>query len=233
MFLVTKANHSSMIRLFRILIGLLLVAIVGAAGCSTVTDTGTKPAAVNPAPAKQPAQLILLSEDIPQGFSLIENRTKNEADVSRLALDLGWREGYVVRYQKEEGLSSPPTIISQNIAVYPAENLPDILQRGRTIAGSQEQYTIGDLPDPGIGDISSAIVAYEAIKTEVTLRGFSSPGVSVLGSTIRSMPAVGQQPEYYEISFTRGDVYEIFRMSGPSADYKTLLELVKTAYEKT
>jgi len=222
-----------MTRPLRILFGLLLAALVFAAGCSTVPDGNLKPGTETITPAQQPAQLILLPNEMPQGFSLIEKRAKNETDVSQLALELGWRGGYVARYQKDEGVSLPPTVISQNIAVYPAEKLPEILQRIRTMAGSQQQITLRDLPDPGIGDSSSAIVAFKEIKPEVTLQGFSSPAMNIPESTSRIMPAGGQHPEYYEIAFTRGDVYEIFRMSGPSADYQTLLGLVRTAYQKT
>ncbi|OPY36671.1 MAG: hypothetical protein A4E35_01778 [Methanoregula sp. PtaU1.Bin051] len=222
-----------MIKSFRIVSLLVLASLVFVAGCSTGPVAGSEHTAGDSFHEKQSAQLILLPDDIPQDFFVIENRTKDEIDMSRLALDLGWRGGYIVRYQKNEGPSIPPTIISQNIAVYPAENLPEILHRGRSMAGSQDQYLIMDLPNPDIGDISTAIAAYENTKPEITMIDPVSSGLKVPYSAASNVQVAGQQPAYYEIAFTRGNIYEIFRMSGPSTDYEILLGLARTAFNKT
>ena len=45
-----------------------------------------------------PAQIVLTQSDVPKVFTLVESKAKAVADVSKLALEHGWQDGYVARF---------------------------------------------------------------------------------------------------------------------------------------
>lgn len=211
-----------------------LLLCCGISGCTSQSgkesDIPVIPAGVEPALDR----FVLLPADMPPNYDLIENRVKNSTDVSQMARDLGWRNGYVVMYQKTDELivGGEPSSITQSIALYPVERIPEIHKAVLNSARSQQQYVIHDLPDPGIGDESSAVIAYAAVKEEVTLQELPVATASMADSTGSYVVREGQQPVYYEIIFTKDDVFEVIRMSGISADYGTALNLSKMAFSK-
>jgi hypothetical protein len=221
-----------MIRPLTCTCALLLAAVICIAGCSTVMENHSQPVAGNNPPIQQPEQMILIQEEIPCNCAIIESREKNGTEMSELARDLGWKSGYVLRYRMDGDRVQEPTVISQNIAVYPADKIPVILQLVRDAEKSQQQYVVIDLPDPGIGDLSNALVAYEILQQDARMPGPALSGVSIPPLSMTSRLIRGQCPAYYEIVFARGEVVEVFRISGPSADYLTLRGLAQKAYRK-
>ena len=80
---------------------ILVCSFIFSAGCTEVAGT-----AAPAAPASSPLtleSLVLSPSEVPENFTLIESRQKNSTDVSRLARDLGWKEGYVVQLHQSRG----------------------------------------------------------------------------------------------------------------------------------
>ena len=217
--------------------GILLVVLFACiSGCVTDPGTGSVAPVTSSPSATGLAGFALLPADVPQGFSLAESREKGRGEVSDLALDLGWSGGYVARYEIAGGNGSEITVLSQNIALYPAEKMTGIVDYVQNAERTLQEYEISDLPDPGIGDLSRAWVAYgTGVEPEPDTGQSGSAGSSVPAMDPAGSPAAaaGQDPAYYEIIFTKGDVFEVLRMSGPSADYTTLLGTAQAAYGKT
>ncbi len=162
-------------------------------------------------------ETISLSEgNAPPNFTLVESRQKNEDEVSDLALSLGWRGGHIVRFERTEDPDREPTSVSQSIALYPEDRMLDIMNYVQQTEKREKPYMIVDLPNPGIGDFSCATAAYKIVGENATTL-----------SNIQTLDT-----EYYEIIFTKGPVFEVLRINGPSADYSTLLDLARTAYKK-
>jgi hypothetical protein len=108
--------------------GLIIAILV----CSLVLATGCTGPAGTAAPSPSPPELITLESlvltpsEIPQNFTLRESRVKNSTEVSKLARDLGWQQGYVVRFTRPpEGISGQIEIL-QTVTRYPAKNIPAI-----------------------------------------------------------------------------------------------------------
>jgi hypothetical protein len=213
---------------------LFLILCCCISGCTSQPGNGSDTPVIPGGAAPALDQIILQPADVPPNYVLIENRVKNSTDVSQMARDLGWRNGYVVVYQKTDELivGGEPSSITQNIAIYPAEKISEIYNAVLNSARSQQQYFFQDLPDPGIGDESSAVAAYAAVNGEVILQDLPAASVPKADSAGPYIVKEGERPVYYEIIFTKGDVLEVIRMSGISADYGTALNLSKTAINK-
>ena len=99
------------------------------------------------------SQLVLDVADLPVGFQIAERTPRLRSDVSADGLNMGWKEGYSVRYNKEgEGLLDI-SAISLSISRYPSENISKVLDYVSEVKG----HTVEELPNPQIGDNSQAI----------------------------------------------------------------------------
>jgi hypothetical protein len=180
--------------------------------------------------------MYLSLSDLPAGFFIAERREKNASEVSDLARDLGWKKGYIARFERDQGPLLPATEIMQSIAIYPAKNIARVTGLVRKAAEGGGRYTVIPLPDPGTGNSGFAVAVYEAGKENAAAGDKSIiANIFELQTTVPVRPGqmpASQKPLYYEIAFTEGEVFEAIRMSGPSADCGTLENLARVAYGK-
>jgi hypothetical protein len=207
----------------RFLIGALLVAVLLAvAGCTT-TSAPSVPAPATPAAVTPLSSLALTPSDIPVNYTVTGSREKNDTEVSRLALDLGWEAGYAVTCTNNTVTPYGQTKIVQTIARYPATSIPGIM----ALLPKQEQtdpdvdYT--NITGPGIGDISGGYVATP--HSQMVIKNADSTDPASPLTMVRT-------EDVAEIWFSKGTVFEVIRMSGPGSDAATVTALARSAYSK-
>ena len=149
-------------------------------------------------------ELILQLSDLPGNYSIYEKAPRVKSDVNEEAINLGWIEGYYVRYGKT-GDNFDYTTIEQYISIYPIENITKVIKLPRE---SNENISYDELPDPKIGDESRAF----------KIKWYDSE--------------LDEWWTDYEIEFIKMNVYEDIYMSGTSTDYELLKELAKKAEKK-
>jgi hypothetical protein len=206
--------------------GLIIAILV----CSLVLATGCTGPAGTAAPSPSPPELITLESlvltpsEIPQNFTLRESRVKNSTEVSKLARDLGWQQGYVVRFTRPpEGISGRIEIL-QTVTRYPAKNIPAIAALAEKQERSDTALIFTNLSSPALGSYSQAFsgTGHTLIIPEPVTGNLSGPG-SVEGTV---------QQDFVEIIFSKGDILEVLRITGEGADYATLTSLAQKAYAK-
>lgn len=203
------------------------------AGCVTKTDNGSWHATPQTESGYQMERIAILPSELPGNFSTAESRIKNKSEMGDTAHDLGWETGYVVRYEKNSTANNIPTVLSQTIAVYPPENMPEICRLIRSAEKSTQWYLTEDLPDPGLGDQSHASVAYTIARQDSSNITKSQDLFAAAQDALIVSPSQnGEGTAYYEIYFTKERLLEVLRFSGPEADYNTLLNLSRLAYRK-
>jgi len=200
--------------------------------CAGCTSTPGTQGSITPAPVTNAstvnislAPLALTPADLPAGFTQQSGRQKSVTDVSSVALDLGWQEGYVATYASLGNGTDGSTSITQTITVYPAAKISGIV----TLVNTNDRQTKGldftDLPLPATGPETYAFSAtINATPTPTATGGMTvlSPGSGT------STPAEG----YSEVIFTKGEILEVLRMTGAGTQYDTLKTLAETAYAK-
>ena len=169
------------------------------AGCLTSAGAGGNPEHSAKEFRYNFSAIAVQTYDVPYNVTMIESRQKQESEVSDLALNLGWEGGYIVRLEKTKSPDEQPADISQSIAIYPEERMQDIAQYVIQTEKRNSTYSFIDLPDPGLGDSGTAFAAYKTNQTSVA-----------------GLPST--EPEYYEIIFSKDTIFEVVRISGPSAD---------------
>lgn len=151
--------------------------------------------------AKQSSELILDISEFNEDYVIQEKAPRLKSDISQDSIDLGWKEGYYVRFARLGNNLFDISVVKQRISVYPIENVSKILDIPRE---SDAEITYEELPSPLIGDRSKA--------WRVTTK-------DEFGNSQRS----------YEIEFIKMDIYEILIMSGTATDYEILKKLALKA----
>jgi hypothetical protein len=202
------------------LFGLVIGAMVIGAGCTRTDGAGAAPSVATPASPQSPlAGFALTAADVPQNFTLVESRAKTSEEVSSLAKNLGWSGGYVVRFSGMADHPQGATEIVQTITTYPSANLSEIVTVAEANDRADRDLVFTDLPDPGLGKDSRAFSGRplaQVVLHENTRDPLSSG--SFQGTLKQGM---------VEIIFTKGPAFEVLRMTGPGADYATLLPLAR------
>ncbi|MDD4138242.1 MAG: hypothetical protein PHT99_10190 [Methanoregula sp.] len=208
-----------------LLLAALMCAVLTASGC-TSSSGPSAPATTVPAaaPSVPLASLALAPSDIPAVYTLTESRQKTAADVSSLALELGWQAGYAVIYTNTSAASSDEGTIVQTITVYPVTGIPGITG----VIDKQERLdsdmVFSDIPDPGVGDTSGGYVG-KARADLVLKTDFSDP-------LAKEAAITENRPDVAELWFSKGSIFEVIRITGPGADIPTVTALARTAYAK-
>ena len=212
-----------------LLVTLVICAAIFSAGC---TQNSTLQVPVTPVTASvtvaNPSQIALTQSDVPKGFTLVESRAKTAADVSKLALELGWQDGYVVRFISPVKNATGTNEIVQSVAIYPERTIKDVI----TLAEQQGQFdsdlTYTDLPVQGLGNNARAFSgkANAQILIKPTQANPIFAGINENETQAVSKNSVA------EIIFSKGKTFEDFRMTGPSPDTALLIDLAKKAYAK-
>jgi hypothetical protein len=205
-----------------LIIAILFCSLVLATGCTGRAGTAV-PAPTTPEHITLES-LALTPSEFPQNFTLRESRMKNSTEVSKLARDLGWQQGYVVRFTRPpEGISGQIEIL-QTITRYPAKNIPAIAALAEQQERSDNNMIFTNQSSPALGSYSQAFSG--TVKPLMTPEPDNSNpfGSGPGGGTV--------QQDFVEIIFSKGDILEVLRMTGPGADYSTLTSLAQKAYNK-
>ena len=211
-----------------LLIFLFLCGAVFCAGCTQSAPQETIAPVPGTATVIDSAQLGLTQSDVPQEFTREESRAKTPADVSNLAMELGWQDGYVVRFSSPADDEKGKTTIIQTIAIYPERTIADVITLAEQQDRSDRDLTYTDLPVQGLGDnaraFSGTAVADILVKPADASPVFSSMNTDEVQAVFKNNVA--------EIIFSKGKTFEVFRMTGPSPDTALLVNLAKKAYAK-
>jgi len=211
---------------------ILAVAACAVLLCAGCTSTPGTPGNSTPSPVTNAstvnislAPLAFTPADLPAGFAQQSGRQKSINEVSSVAQDLGWQEGYIATYTSPGNGTAGSILITQTITVYPAAKMSGIV----TLVNTNDRQTKGldftNLPLPATGPETYAFSAtINATPTPTATGGMTvlSPGSGT------SAPPEG----YNEVIFAKGEILEVIRMTGPGAQYDTLKTLAETAYAK-
>jgi len=212
------------------ILALAACAILLCSGCTSTTGTqGT----ITPPPVTSAstanislAPLALAPADLPAGFTQQSGRQKSADEMSSLAKDLGWQEGYVATFSSSGNGTAGSTSITQTITVYNAKNMSSIVSLVDAGERQQADLVFSGLPLPATGPDTRALSAIAVNTTPATT---TAGGLSALSSESgSSAPAEG----YIEVIFAKSEILEVIRMTGPGAQYDTLKTLAETAYAK-
>lgn len=212
-----------------LIVSLICCAALICAGC---TQSPASPVPVSLAtgtvPGGDPAQLALTRSDLPQGFTLVESRAKTSADLSKIALELGWQGGYVARFTSPAAGGMGGSEIVQSIAIYPERIMPDVITLAEQQGRSDSSLAYFDLPVRGLGGNARAFSGKAG--RQVIIKPTPENPV-VAGMKAGEGQAVSTN-DVAMIIFSKGNTFEAFRMAGPSPDTALLLELAQKAYAK-
>jgi hypothetical protein len=184
--------------------------------------------ATGPVPVGDPEQLALTQSDMPLGFTLVESRAKTSADLSKIAMELGWQGGYVARFTGPAAGGMGGSEIVQSIAIYPEKTIPDVITLAEQQGRSDSSLVYSDLTVRGLGENARAFSGKAGM--QVTIKPTPANPV-VAGMKSGEVQAVSTN-DVAMIIFSKGNTFEAFRMTGPSADTALLLELALKAYAK-
>jgi hypothetical protein len=210
------------------LLSLLFCAALFCAGCTQSAPSDTVSQNTDPAPFKDPELMGLMLSDMPPGFALAESRMKNSSEMGRLALDLGWQSGYVVRYINPVQGTTSVTEIIHSIAIYPEHTMPDVIEYSAQQARSGSDFTYTDLLVPAPFEHARAFSGKAGAQIPPASTGFSL----LSDKTGTTDEQAGIKNDFSAIFFSKGNTFEVIKISGPSPDAAFLFNLSKKAYAK-
>jgi hypothetical protein len=183
-----------------------VIALLLVAGCSSLQTGLPVPATATYSQQRSDfAGYVLGPDELPTGFMVIAQAPLGEKDVDVIMKAYQWQEGYRVLYQSPGAKTTTEGIIEQYIVRFPAGNASAVI-------GAYESYfqnltpsgKIIILPDPGIGDRSSAVKI-------TTGNGGDAQ---------------------YNIEFAKSDLYELFTFTGSPDEYQNLVKVAEQAETK-
>lgn len=196
----------------------LVIMLLCSAGCLdtlfgeppavTVAITAAPTAVTSPESTIVPEQssdMALQPADIPSDFVLQDRTVIALPEVSQLARQLGWREGYYVSFYRRNGNNEIITRIWQSVSIFSSENINGVFLLEKEQLEKQ-QLTPGsryEIPFPAIGERS---IAFR-----------------------ETNPLDPERPVTYIVIFTKKNVYEKITMSGTNTDYETIKRLAQRA----
>ena len=209
-------------------VSLLICAAIFSAGCTQSASQVTVAPVIGSATVIDPAQLALTQSDVPQEFTMGESRAKTPADVSNLAQELGWQDGYVVRFSSPAADGKQESEIIQTIATYTERTIPDVITLAEQQDRSDRDLTYTDLTVQGLGNNARAFTGKAG--AQILIKPVDTN--PVFGSVNKNEAQAVFKNEVAEIIFSKGDTFEVIRMTGPSTDTALLVNLAQTAYAK-
>ncbi|WP_321507761.1 hypothetical protein [uncultured Methanoregula sp.] len=213
--------------LFTILSLALCAAILGA-GCTQSRATPASPATGQAVPTVDLATLALTPSDVPSNFTLTSQAAKNPADVGTLARDLGWQGGYTVRYTGPAGANGVPGQIVQSIALYPSATIPDLIAMSDKQDRADTDLTYANLTPGTIGATSRGFLGKAPAGLYIKPTNVNP---LVTGSEHHDVSAE-LKTDVAEMIISKGNVFEVIRMTGPGADTQAITALAEKAYAK-
>jgi hypothetical protein len=196
-------NQKSVLILCLALCGALILV----AGCTT---PGTQPNVTPAATATPPAvtaldDLLLISADLPPGYSIVYMGEMGPGDPNCTASEVCFIEGYLV--SARSGETNTSTAIDQAVVHYSKPATPATLE---TVLVDQlpgvASGNVTPLTNPAIGDASAAYLV--------------------------SLPTATGPVDGYIVIFGKGDFYEIILVAGPDASESLATDMAKAAAAK-
>jgi hypothetical protein len=197
---------------------ILLAAFLVSAGClDSPAGQPTEPSA-QPAPAtvattvpatwvpQEPSSdMALQPSDLPADYVLQDRTVMALQEVSPLARELGWRQGYYVSFSRRNIHNIEITRIRQSVSIFLSGDIDGIFLLEKEELREQH-LTPGsryEIPFPPVGEQS---IAFREMN-----------------------PLDPDRPVTYIVIFTKKNVFEKITMAGTSTDYETLKSLAERA----
>jgi hypothetical protein len=154
---------------------------------------------------EQSSDMALQPADLPSDYILQDRSVIALPEVSQLARELGWRQGYYVSFYRRLGNTNDTTRVRQSIDIFSTDNINGVflLEKKELTDQQMTPGTRYEIPFPSVGERSIAFRDTDPLDTE--------------------------RPVTYTVIFTKKNVYEKITMSGTSTDYETLKRLVLRA----
>jgi hypothetical protein len=212
-----------------LLVTLLICAAIFCAGCTQNSSSQVPVTPVNASvTAANPEQLALTQSEVPQGFTLVERWAKTPSDLSKVALDLGWQDGYVVRFISPAQGGMGKNEIVHNIAIYPKSTINNVIAMAEQQGRSDKDLIYTDFPVQGLGDNARAFSG----KTSAQILLKPTKVNELISSIDKNEVKAVFKNDVVQIIFSKGNTFEVLIMTGPSVDTALLIELAKKAYAK-
>jgi hypothetical protein len=153
----------------------------------------------------QPSDMALQPSDLPSDYILHDRSVMALPEVSQLARELGWRQGYYVSFYRMNSNINDITRIRQSVSIFSSDSINGIflLEKDELKDQKLSPGSRYEIPFPAIGDRS---IAFR-----------------------ETNPVDPERPVTYTVIFTKKNVYEKITMSGTNTDYETLKRLVMRA----
>ena len=200
---------------FLAIILVVLLAVVSA-GCLSPAPALQPPQTSLPATLPTPESTIatippggmaLQLTDVPPDYLIKDRTVIAYAEVSQIARDLGWQQGYRATFYRMNREKEDITGIRQTINVYPPENMNKVYAiETEGILSTENGTTRYEIPFPAIGDKSMAFRETRA------------------GDPL--------DLAVYTVIFKKKNVLETITMGGTTTDYETLKAIVRKAADK-
>lgn len=169
------------------------------------TAVPTVPTTETPRLPEQSSDMALQPADLPSDYILQDRSVMALPEVSQLARELGWQQGYYVSFYRRISNTNDITRIRQSVSIFSSENINGVFLLEKEELKNQ-QVSPGaryEIPFPAIGERSIAFRETNPIDPE--------------------------RPVTYTVIFTKKNVYEKLTMSGTNTDYETLKRLAQRA----
>jgi len=153
----------------------------------------------------QSSDMALQPADLPSDYILQDRTVMALPEVSSLALELGWQQGYYVSFYRRISNTDDITRIRQSVNIFSSESINGVFLLEKEELKNQQVSpgTRYEIPFPAIGERSIAFRDTNPVDSE--------------------------RPVTYTVIFIRKNVYEKITMSGTNTDYETLKRLVQRA----
>jgi hypothetical protein len=163
------------------------------------------PTTENPRLPEQSSDMALQPADLPSDYILQDRTVMALPEVSQLARELGWMQGYYVSFYRRISNTNDFTRIRQSISFFSSDSINGVFLLEKEELKTQ-QLSPGsryEIPFPAVGERSIAFRDTNPLDPE--------------------------RPVTYTVIFTKKNVYEKITMSGTNTDYETLKRLVQRA----
>ncbi len=195
---------------------ILMIILLCSAGCldtlfgepphRTETPVPTMiPVPETPRLPEQSSDMALQPADLPSEYILQDRSVMALPEVSQLARELGWQQGYYVAFYRRNSDTDDITRIRQSISIFSSDSINGVFLLEKEDLKNQlvSPGTRYEIPFPAVGERS---IAFR-----------------------ETNPLDPERPVTYTVIFTKKNVFEKITMSGTNTDYETLKRLVQRA----
>jgi hypothetical protein len=134
----------------------------------------------------------------------------------------------VVRFTRTAQGGKEEIEIVQSIAIYQERTIPDVIALAEQQGRSDRDLTYTDLPVRGLG-VNARAFSGKA-RAQILIKPIETNPVFA-GMNTHEVQAVSKS-DVAEIIFSKGNTFEVCRMTGPSPDTELLFDLAQKAYAK-